>query len=179
MQTKQKVEKNKRKETECSPAMCTVLFMKAVPGTMETNYLLTMWNRILFTRLRFPLLFQMRFFTASSFVSHSIIVSIFQNQSVSRKEQKKKNKSLLFIKQAISVFMNARHISHWIQTPPPPPSSSKPPISSVISVTYPPQVYLNSNTVCSMVECPLWKAALGDIWEMFTQSEQRQEAIRD
>lgn len=35
-------EKNKRKEKECSPAMCTVLFMKAVPSTMETNYLLTM-----------------------------------------------------------------------------------------------------------------------------------------
>lgn len=90
-QTKQKVKKKtKEKEKECSPAMCTVLFMKALPGTMETNYLLTMWNRILFTRLRFPLLFQMRFFTASSFVSHSIIVSIFQNQSVSRKEQGKK-----------------------------------------------------------------------------------------
>lgn len=28
-------------------------------------------------------------------------------------------------------------------------------------------------------ECPLWKAALGEIWEMFTQSEQRQEAIRE
>lgn len=32
----------KRKEKECSPAMCTVLFMKALPGTVETNYLLTM-----------------------------------------------------------------------------------------------------------------------------------------
>lgn len=80
----------KTKDEECSPAVCTpVLFMKALPGTMETNYLLTMWNRILFTRLRFSLLFQMRFFAASLFVSHSIIVSIFQNQSVSRKQQKK------------------------------------------------------------------------------------------
>lgn len=35
-------EKTKEKEKECSPAMCTVLFMKALPGTMETNYLLTM-----------------------------------------------------------------------------------------------------------------------------------------
>lgn len=80
----------KTKDEECSPAVCTpVLFMRALPGTMETNYLLTMWNRILFTRLRFSLLFQMRFFAASLFVSHSIIVSIFQNQSVSRKQQKK------------------------------------------------------------------------------------------
>lgn len=89
----QSVEQTKlkwRKKRSSAPAMCTVLFMKALPGTMETNYLLTMWNRILFTRLRFPLLFQMRFFTASSFVSHSIIVSIFQKQSVSRKEQKKR-----------------------------------------------------------------------------------------
>lgn len=76
--------------------------MKPLPGTMETNYLLTMWNRILFTRLRFSLLFQMRFFAASSFVSCSIIVSIFQNQSVWKKAQKKKtDESPLFIKQAI------------------------------------------------------------------------------
>lgn len=90
--TNKKWRKNKRQEKECSPAVCTVLFMKALPGTMETNYLLTMWNRILFTRLRFLLLFQMRFFTASSFVSRSIIVSIFQNQSVSKKKWTGKKK---------------------------------------------------------------------------------------
>lgn len=154
--------------------MCTVLFMKALPGTMETNYLLTMWNRILFTRLRFPLLFQMRFFTASSFVSHSIIVSIFQNQSVSRKEQKKKNESLLFIKQAIRcIYECTPH-----QTPPLHPPPNHPSVQS-FQWHYPPEFYLKPNTVCSMVECPLWKAALGEIWGMFTRSEQRQEAIRE
>lgn len=102
-QTKPKMDYKKQKKGEVLTCSLQCLFMKALPGTMETNYLLTMWNRILFTRLCFPLLFQMRFFTASSFVSHSIIVSIFQNQSVSREEQEGgiKDDSLLFIKQAI------------------------------------------------------------------------------
>lgn len=154
--------------------MCTVLFMNTLPGTMETNYLLTMWNRILFTRLRFPLLFQMRFFTASSFVSRSIIVSIFSKPISLKKRREKKIESLLFIKQAIRCIYEC--IPHQLQTP---SSSSKPPISSVIVVTYPPQFYLKPSTVCSMVECPLWKAVLGEIWEMFTQLEQRWEAIRE
>lgn len=83
--------RQKRKGKSAHLQCALFLFMKALPGTMEINYLLTMWNRILFTRLRFPMLFQMRFFTASSFVSHSIIVSISQNKSVSRKELKKTN----------------------------------------------------------------------------------------
>lgn len=88
----QAVEQNKKRKERSVHLQCALLlFMKALPGTMEINYLLTMWNRILFTRLCFPMLFQMRFFTASSFVSHSIIVSIFQNKSVSRKELKKTN----------------------------------------------------------------------------------------
>lgn len=154
----------KTKERRSVHLQCSLfLFMKALPGTMEINYLLTMWNTILFTRLRIPLLFQMRFFTASSFVSHSIIVSIFQNQSVSRKEQKKRQMShCCSWNKPLGIFMNAHHINHQLQTPPPPPSSSNPPISSVISVAYPPQFYLKPNTVCSTLEYPLLQAALGE-----------------
>lgn len=108
-----KTKRVRKKLKRCSPEMCTVLFMKALPGAMETNYLLTMWNRILFTTQRFPLLFQTRSFSASSFVSHCIIVSIFQNQSVSRKEREKKRRinHRCPWKKPLGIFMNAQHIN--------------------------------------------------------------------
>ncbi len=68
-------------KTRVAPEMLTVLFMKALPATKETNYLLTMWNRILFTRLRFPLLFKWDF-SMLPFISPGIIISIFQSLSL-------------------------------------------------------------------------------------------------
>lgn len=80
--------------------MRTVLFMKALPGVMETNCLLTMRIRILFTRLRLHSLFQMRLLTAFSSLSHIIIISIFQKQPVPR-DKEKMNGYLQLINQAI------------------------------------------------------------------------------
>lgn len=72
-----------------APEMLAVLFMKALPATKETNYLLTMWNRILFTRLRFPLLFKWDFSTLP-FISSGIIISISQSQSLLKQRAEKK-----------------------------------------------------------------------------------------
>lgn len=70
-----------KSKTRGAPEILAVLFMKALPATKETHYLLTMWNGILFTRLRFPLLLKLDF-SILPFISPGIIISISQSLSL-------------------------------------------------------------------------------------------------
>lgn len=154
---KQKGEK-KREKQECSPAMCTVLFMKALSGTMETNYLLTMWNRNLFTRLRFPLLFLNEIFLNLLIcISRHYRLNLSKPISLKKGTERKTNESLLVIKQAIRCIYECKP-----HQPPATDTHHLCPLQNHLVrslATYSPQFDFKPNTVC-IVERPLWKAAL-------------------